>query len=116
MEARKVAIIGDGAVGSSCAYTLMLGHAVNEIVIVDVNKEKAEGDALDMADGMSFLSVPKSVRSGDYKDIEGSHIVVITAGAAQKPGETRLDLLKKNASIFTSIIDSLKPYISQDTI
>jgi L-lactate dehydrogenase len=116
MEARKVAIIGDGAVGSSCAYTLMLGHAVNEIVIVDVNQEKAEGDALDMADGMSFLSVPKIIRSGDYKDIAGSHIVVITAGAAQKPGETRLDLLKKNASIFNSIIASIKPYISQDTI
>lgn len=116
MEARKVAIIGDGAVGSSCAYTLMLGHAVNEIVIVDVNKDKADGDALDMADGMSFLSVPKNVHGGDYKDIEGSHIVVITAGAAQKPGETRLDLLKKNASIFTSIIESMKPYLSKDAI
>jgi len=116
MEARKVAIIGDGSVGSSCAYTLMLGHAVNEIVIVDVNKDKAEGDALDMADGMSFLSVPKVIRAGDYSAIEGSHIIVITAGAAQKPGETRLDLLKKNTMIFDSIIASIKPYLTPDTI
>jgi L-lactate dehydrogenase len=116
MEARKVAVIGDGAVGSSIAYTLMLGHAVNEIAIVDVNVDKAEGDALDMADGMSFLSVPKVIKAGDYSVVEGAHIIVITAGAAQKPGETRLDLLTKNAKIFTSIINSLKPYITKDTI
>ncbi len=116
MEPRKVAIIGDGAVGSSIAYTLMLGHGVNEIVIVDLNKDKAEGDALDMADGQSFLSVPKSVKAGDYSAIKGAHIIVITAGAAQKPGETRLDLLKKNAFIMQSVIDGIKPYIEKDTI
>lgn len=116
MEPRKVAIIGDGAVGSSIAYTLMLGHGVNEIVIVDVNRDKAEGDALDMKDGNSFLSVPKNLYSGDYKDVANSHIIIITAGAAQKPGETRLDLLKKNASILSSVCDSIKPYIEEDTI
>ena len=116
MQTRKVAIIGDGAVGSSIAYTLMLGHAVNEIAIVDVNKNKAEGDALDMADGMSFLSVPKIIYAGDYEACKDSHIIIITAGAAQKVGETRLDLLNKNASIFTSIITSIKPYIEEDTI
>jgi len=116
METRKIAIIGDGAVGSSCAYTLMLGHAVNEIAIIDVNLDKAEGDALDMADGMSFLSVPKLVHAGDYSACKGAHIIIITAGAAQKPGETRLDLLHKNAAIFTSIIDSIRPYIEKDTI
>jgi L-lactate dehydrogenase len=116
METRKIAIIGDGAVGSSIAYTLMLGHAVNEIVIIDLNKDKAEGDALDMADGMSFLSVPKIVSAGDYSAAKGAHIVVITAGAAQKPGETRLDLLKKNASIMGSVIDNLKPYLDKEAI
>jgi L-lactate dehydrogenase len=116
MEPRKIAIIGDGAVGSSIAYTLMLGHGVNEIVIVDVNKDKAEGDALDMADGQSFLSVPKSVKAGDYSAVQGAHILVITAGAAQKPGETRLDLLKKNASIMQSVIEGIKPFIEKDTI
>lgn len=116
METRKIAIIGDGAVGSSIAYTLMLGHAVNEIVIIDVNKNKAEGDALDMADGMSFLSVPKRVRSGDYEDIAGAHMVIITAGAAQKEGETRLDLLRKNAGIMSSILSFAKPYLDKDSI
>jgi L-lactate dehydrogenase len=116
MDSRKIAIIGDGAVGSSIAYTLMLGHGVNEIVIVDVNKDKAEGDALDMADGQSFLSVPKSVRAGDYASVQGARVIVVTAGAAQKPGETRLDLLKKNASIMQSVIEGIKPYLEKDTI
>ena len=116
MDTRKIAIIGDGAVGSSIAYTLMLGHVVNEIVIIDVNVDKAEGDALDMSDGMSFISVPKIVRSGDYSAIKGARMVIITAGAAQKPGETRLDLLKKNASIMGSILDSVKPNLDEDAI
>lgn len=116
LKKRKVAIIGDGAVGSSIAYTLTLGHAVNEIVIIDVNADKAEGDALDMADGQSFLSVPKIIRSGGYDQVEGSSIVIITAGAAQKVGETRIDLLHRNAKIFDNITDSLKPYISPETI
>jgi L-lactate dehydrogenase len=116
MASRKIAIVGDGAVGSSIAYTLMLGHAVNEIVIIDVNQAKAEGDALDMADGMSFLSVPKIVRASGYEGCEGASIIVITAGAAQKPGETRLDLLTKNAGIFASIIAAIKPHLNPDTI
>lgn len=116
MEQRKVAIIGDGAVGSAIAYTLTLGHAVNEILIVDVNAEKAEGDALDMADGLSFLSVVKAIHAGDYAAIRGAHIVIITAGAAQKMGETRLDLLHKNAAIFTSICANLKPYVDENTL
>lgn len=116
MNSRKVAIIGDGAVGSSIAYTLMLGHAVNAITIIDLNKDKAEGDALDMADGMSFLSVPKIVRASGYEGCEGASIIVITAGAAQKPGETRLDLLTKNAGIFASIIAAIKPHLNPDTI
>lgn len=116
MDNRKISIIGDGAVGSSIAYTLFLKEAVREIVIVDVNKNKAEGDALDMGDGNSFLAIPKIVRAGEYKDVAGSHIVVITAGAAQKPGETRLDLLHKNASIFNSICAELKPYLEKETI
>lgn len=116
MQQRKVAIIGDGAVGSSVAYTLLLGHAVNEIVIVDTNADKAEGDALDMLDGNSFLGVPKIVRSGTYEDVMGSHIVVVTAGAAQKVGETRMDLLRKNAAITKSICASLKPVLEEGSI
>ena len=113
---RKVVVIGDGAVGSSIAFTLANGHAVNEIVIVDVNKDKAEGDVLDIADGMSFLSVPKLIKAGGYEDAKDAHIVIITAGAAQKPGETRLDLLHKNAAIMTSIVESLKPHLDPEAI
>lgn len=113
---RKVVVIGDGAVGSSIAFTLANGHAVNEIVIVDVNKDKAEGDVLDIADGMSFLSVPKLIRAGGYEDAKDAHIIIITAGAAQKPGETRLDLLHKNAAIMTSIVESLKPHLDPEAI
>ncbi len=113
---RKVVVIGDGAVGSSIAFTLANGHAVNEIVIVDVNRDKAEGDVLDIADGMSFLSVPKLIKAGGYEDAKDAHIIIITAGAAQKPGETRLDLLHKNAAIMTSIVESLKPHLDPEAI
>lgn len=116
MDPRKIAIIGDGFVGSSIAYTLMLGHAVNEIAIVDLNADKAEGDALDMADGQSFLSVPKVIKAGGYELCSGAHIIIITAGASQKPGETRIDLLHKNAAIMSSIVDEIRPYIEDDTI
>lgn len=116
MNSRKIAVIGDGFVGSSIAFTMTMGHAVNEIAIIDVNKDKAEGDALDMADGLSFLSVPKTIVSGDYSLVEGAHIIIITAGAAQKPGETRLDLLKKNAGIMESICAGIKPYLDKETI
>jgi malate/lactate dehydrogenase len=67
--------------------------------IIDLNKDKAEGDALDMADGMSFLSVPKVINAAGYEGVKDAEIVIITAGAAQKPGETRLDLLGRNAAI-----------------
>ncbi len=116
MEPKKIAIIGDGAVGSSIAYTLVLSPGVSEIVLVDLNLDKAEGDVLDMADGQSFLTVPKKLKAGSYADVQGSHVVVITAGAAQKPGETRMDLLKKNAAIMDSVIAGLAPYLDQDTL
>ena len=113
---RKVVVIGDGAVGSSISFSLLLGHAVNEIVVVDVNREKAEGDVLDMADGMSFLSVPKTIKAGGYEDIEDAHIVIVTAGAAQKKGETRLDLLHKNAAIMESVCTQMKPHLDPHAI
>lgn len=114
MSERKVVVIGDGAVGSTIAYTLMLGHAVNELVLIDVNVDKVEGDVLDMVDGLSFLSVPKTIRRGEYSDCKDAHIVIITAGASQKPGETRLDLLHKNAGIMNSICDQLKSNLNPE--
>lgn len=115
MENRKVVIIGDGAVGSSTAFTLLQGHSVNEIVIIDVNKNKAEGDVLDMQHGMSFVS-PKILKAGDYSDCQDAHIIIITAGVAQRDGETRIDLLKRNLKVFDAIIESMRPYLDDDVI
>lgn len=115
MENRKVVIIGDGFVGSTTAYTLMMGESINEIVIIDINKAKAEGDVLDMQHGMSFV-YPKTIIAGEYKDCAGAHIIIITAGVGQKEGETRMQLLERNIKVFDSIIAGMRPYIEEDTI
>ncbi len=105
----KIAIVGGaGAVGASTAYALMISGLASEIVLVDVNERRAEGEAMDLAQGAPFVR-PVTVRSGSYADCEGCQIVVVTAGAAQKPGETRLDLVKKN----TGIIQGMIPQIAQ---
>ncbi len=98
----RIVVIGVGAVGSTTAYTLLLRRRMDELVLIDANKAKAVGDALDMNHGMPFLGNTK-VWAGDYKDCAEADIIIITAGAAQKPGETRIDLLKRNVSIFESI-------------
>ena len=112
---RKVIVIGDGMVGSSIAYTLVMKKNIRDLVIIDVNKDKAEGDALDMSHAMS-LNAPMNIRSGGYDEIADARIIIITAGAAQKPGETRIDLLNKNKRIFDSIFDNMRPYLNQETI
>lgn len=111
----KVVVIGAGAVGSTTAYTLLLGGLFSEIVLIDINKDKAEGDALDMAHGVSLVK-PVTVYSGDYKDCKDADIVVITAGAPQKGVQTRLDLLKDNVEIFQKIIKSIMKYAPSDVI
>lgn len=115
MNNRKVVIIGDGMVGSSIAFTMLQQETVNDLVIIDVNKNKAEGDALDLMQGMPFVT-PKRIRAGEYPDIKDAHVVIITAGVSQKEGETRLDLLGKNLRIFDSIINSMKPYLHEEAI
>lgn len=111
----KIAVVGAGNVGSTVAYTLMISGLVSEIVLLDINKDKAEGDAMDMNHGVSFVS-PVRVTAGDYSDIKGSDMVIITAGANQKEGERRTDLLKRNAEIFRNIIDNILKYCHNDTI
>ena len=111
----KITIIGAGAVGSTTAYTLMLSGLVSEIVLIDINKDKAQGDALDMNHGISFVS-PVKIIAGEYEDIKGSDMVIITAGANQEPGEKRTDLLKRNAKIFESIIENVLKFCHNDTI
>jgi L-lactate dehydrogenase len=106
---KKVTIIGAGFVGSTTAYTLMISGLFSELVLIDVNASKAEGEVMDMNHGMSFVR-PIKMYSGSYSDCVDSDIVIITAGANQKPGETRIDLVNKNAAIFKSIINEITKY------
>ncbi|MFZ2353294.1 L-lactate dehydrogenase [Paucilactobacillus nenjiangensis] len=100
---QKVVLIGDGAVGSSYAFAMAQQGLAEEFVIVDVIKERTEGDALDLEDVQAFTA-PKNIYSGDYSDCSDADLVVITAGAPQKPGETRLQLVNKNLKIIQSIV------------
>ena len=106
---RKVAIVGCGFVGASTAYSLMRSGLFSEIVLIDRNMAKAEGEALDISHGLPF-SKPAKVYAGEYKDLADAEIVIVTAGAGQKPGETRLDLVKKNVAIFKQIIPQISQY------
>lgn len=105
----KISIIGAGFVGSTTAFAIMDEGLASEIVIVDINKDKAEGEAMDLSHGASFVK-PAIIKAGEYKDTADSDIVIITAGAPQKPGETRLDLINKNYKIMNSIIPPVVKY------
>lgn len=116
MDARimRIAIIGAGNVGATCAYALLLSGLAAEIVLIDANKSKAEGEVMDLNHAVP-LSFPTKIWAGDYPDCAGAAVVVITAGAAQRPGETRLDLVQRNANIFRQIVTSITTY-SKDSI
>lgn len=113
-KGNKISIIGAGFVGSTTAYALMLEGLASEIVIVDINKEKAEAEAMDLSHGAAFVKAV-DVKAGNYESTKDSDIVIITAGVGQKPGETRLDIINKNIPIFKSIIPEVVKY-SPDTI
>ena len=106
MNTRKVGIVGCGFVGSSSAFALMQGGLFSEIVLVDVDRQKAEGEAMDISHGIPFAS-PMKIYAGDYDDAKDAAIIIVSAGAGQKPGETRLDLVNKNVAIFKSIIPEI---------
>lgn len=99
----RVAIVGVGNVGASFAYALLLSGLAAEIVLIDANERRAEGEAMDLHHAVPFTR-PVRVWAGSYADCAGAAVTVIAAGAAQKPGETRLDLVRKNASIFGQIV------------
>ena len=111
----KITIVGAGNVGATTAYTLMLSGLVSEIVIIDINKDKVQGEAMDMNHGICFVN-PVRMIAGDYSDIKGSDMVIITAGASQREGERRTDLLKRNADIFKDIVDNVLKFCHDDTI
>ena len=103
---RKIAVIGCGFVGSASAFALMQSKLFSEIVLIDADHAKAEGEAMDISHGIPFVGNMK-IYAGTYDDIVDAAIIVITAGAGQKPGETRLDLVHKNLNIFKSIIPEI---------
>ncbi|MET3557265.1 L-lactate dehydrogenase [Streptococcus rupicaprae] len=103
---KKVILVGDGAVGSSYAFALVTQGIAQELGIIDIAKEKTQGDAEDLSHALAFTS-PKKIYAADYSDAHDADLVVLTAGAPQKPGETRLDLVEKNLRINKTIVESI---------
>lgn len=103
----KIVLVGNGTVGSSYAYSMLNQGLCDEFVIVDLDEKKAHGDAMDLNHGSLYAPSPMYVRSGTYTDCSDAKMVVICAGAAQKPGETRLDLVSKNMKIFKTITENI---------
>ena len=106
LNVQKCGIIGCGAVGATTAHTLLGSGLFSEIVLIDVNRKKAEGEAMDIGHGAPFVK-PVNIYAGDYSDLRDAYLVIITAGANQMPGETRIDLAEKNVKIFQSIIPQI---------
>lgn len=106
INARKAAIIGCGFVGSSIAFALMQRGIFSDMVLIDVNRAKAEGEALDLGHGLPYAA-SMDIYAGDYQDVADCGLIVITAGANQKPGETRLDLIEKNVGILKTILPQI---------
>jgi L-lactate dehydrogenase len=105
----RIAIVGVGNVGATFAYALLLSGLAAEIVLIDLNRSRAEGEVMDLNHAEPFAH-PTRIWAGEYADCAGAAVTVVCAGAAQKPGETRLDLVKKNTSIFKSIVPEVARY------
>ncbi|MCL6447250.1 MAG: L-lactate dehydrogenase [Armatimonadetes bacterium] len=97
-DQRKIAVVGVGAVGASSAYAMMISGLIDELVLVDINRERAEGEAMDLAHGASFIK-PIKIYVGEYEDCRDADLIIFSAGVPQKPGETRLDLVFKNLEV-----------------
>ena len=111
LNQRKCAIIGCGNVGATTAYTLTQSRLFSEIVLIDIDKKKAQGEADDINHALPFLS-PMEIYAGDYSDLSDAKLIIITAGASQRKGETRIDLAKNNVKIFRSIVKNISIYNS----
>ena len=106
-DKRKVVLIGTGMVGMSYAYSLLNQNVCDEMVLIDLDKKRAEGEAMDLNHGLAFSGSNMKIYAGEYEDCRDADIAVICAGVAQRPGETRLALLKRNAKVFRSIVEPI---------
>ena len=104
-DMRKVALVGTGMVGMSYAYAMLNRNVCDELVLIDINKKRAEGEAMDLNHGLAFSGSHMRIYAGEYADCRDADIVVIAAGVAQKPGEDRPSLLSRNTAVFRSIIE-----------
>ncbi|MCR4557129.1 MAG: L-lactate dehydrogenase [Saccharofermentans sp.] len=114
-EGTKVAIIGAGAVGSTTAFAIAMQQLCSELVLIDVNKEKALGEALDISHGLPFIG-DMYIHAGDYSDVKDADCIIVTAGIPRKEGETRLDLAKKNVRLAHTITDSIMEHYNKGVI
>lgn len=112
---RKVAIIGAGFVGASIAYALTIRKLAREIVLIDIDEKKTEGEALDIAHGIPDMGIA-SVRAGQYADCRDCDLIIITAGRNRRPGETRLDLIAGNSEIMRNVVTQLQKYYTRGVI
>lgn len=106
-DVRKIALIGTGMVGMSFAYSLLNQAICDELVLIDIDKKRAAGEAMDLNHGLAFAQGNMKIYAGSYEDCHDADIVTICAGVAQKPGETRIDLLKRNTAVFKSIVEPI---------
>ena len=112
---RKVAIIGAGYVGSTIAYALALRDAAREIILIDINQVKTDGEAKDIRHGLPTMGTA-DLYAGDYTDCADCDLIIISAGRGRKPGETRIDLINDNVTIMKSVVDSIKRYYTRGVI
>jgi L-lactate dehydrogenase len=108
----KIGIVGCGMVGSTSAFVLVMNGVGREIILVDLNRARAEADANDILHAVPFAH-PLTVRAGDYADLSGCRVVVIAAGVAQRPDETRLHLLQRNVTVFEQVVPSILRYAGE---
>ena len=107
MKKGKVVLVGTGFVGMSMAYSMLNRGGINELILIDIDKDKTIGEEMDLAHGLSFAPQKMEIKAGDYNECKDAQVVVITAGIAQKPGQTRLELAKTNAKIMKQITESI---------
>lgn len=115
IHSRRVAVIGAGYVGATIAYALTIRNLAREIILIDVDRKKAEGEALDIAHGIPYMGT-SLVHVGDYDECRDCDLIIITAGRNRRPGETRLDMIADNIKIMKSVVDQIMPHYTRGAV